>query len=91
MQFSDILEQSPSDWEITVRQNVFLTIFHTQNIYHHVWKTVRTTLQSKVGLQSPGEGHEMEQKCGTNLFHSFPCFSKLLPGIGEEQNIKVLF
>ena len=33
-------------------QNVFLTIFHTQNICRHVWKTVRTTLQCIVGLQS---------------------------------------
>ena len=28
--------------------------FHTQNIYHHAWKTVRTTLQCIVGLQSRG-------------------------------------
>ena len=39
-------------------QNVVLTIFHTQNIRHHAWKTVRTTLQCIVGLQSQGEGHE---------------------------------
>ena len=41
-----------------MRQNVVLTIFHKQNIRHHVWKTVRTTLQRIGGLQSQGEGHE---------------------------------
>ena len=91
MQFSHIIEQSSRDWETTMRQNVVLTIFHTQNIYHHVWKTVRTTLQSNVGLQSRGEGQEMEKNFGTNLFQSFPCFSNLLLGIGEQRNIKVWF
>ena len=36
----------------------------------------------------------MEKKkknCGTNLSQSFPCFSNLLPGIGEQWNIKVWF
>ena len=42
-----------------MRQNVVLIIFHIQNIYHHVWKTVRTTLQWIVGLQSRGEGHRV--------------------------------
>ena len=51
MKFSHVLEQSPRDWETTMRQKVVLTIFHTQNICHHVWKTVRTTLQCIVGLQ----------------------------------------
>ena len=59
MQFSHIIEQSPRNWEATMRQNVVLTIFHTQNIYHHVWKTVKTTLQRNVGLKSRGEGHEI--------------------------------
>ena len=36
MIFSHILEQSPSNWETTKRQNVVLTIFYTQNICHHV-------------------------------------------------------
>ena len=40
MQFSHIIEQSPGDWETTMRQNVVLTNFHKQNIYHHVWNTV---------------------------------------------------
>ena len=62
MQFSDIIEQSPPDWETTMCRNVVLTIFHTQNIYHHAWKTVRTTLQCNVGLQLRGEGHEMEKE-----------------------------
>ena len=45
-----------------MRSNIVLTIFHTQNIHHHVWKTARTTLQSNVGLQLRGEGHEMENQ-----------------------------
>ena len=32
---------------------------------------------------------EMEKNCGTNLSHIFPCFSNLLPGIGEQLNIKM--
>ena len=89
MQYSHIIEQSPRDWETTMHQNVVLKIVHTKNIYHHVWKTVRTTLQIIVGLQSQGEGHEMERKiCGTNLF-LFLCFSNILLGIGERQNFKV--
>ena len=91
MQFSHIKEQSPSDWETTMLQNVVLTIFHTQNIYHYLWKIVRTTLQCIVGLQLQGEGHEMEKNCGTNLPNIFPCFSNLLPGIGAQHNSRVWF
>ena len=87
MQFSHIIEHSHRDWEATMLPNVFLNIFHTQNISHHVWKTVRTTLQSNIVLQSLGEGHELK----TNLSHSVPCFSNLLPGIGERRNTKVWF
>ena len=47
----------------------------SDNFSHtHAWKTVRTKLQCTVGLQSWGEGHEMDKNCGTNLSHSFPCF-----------------
>jgi hypothetical protein len=73
-----------------MRQNGVLTIFHTQNVYHHAWKTVRTTLQCIVGLQLGEEGHEMEKKFRTNLSHSFPYISNLLLGIGEQRNIKVV-
>ena len=59
MKCSYILEQSPRDWETTLRQNLVLTIFHTQNICHLAWKTVRITLQCIVGLRSQGEGPEM--------------------------------
>ena len=45
-----------------MRQNVVLTVFHTQNIDHHVWETVRSTLQCIIGLQSWGKSHEMEKK-----------------------------
>ena len=56
MKCFDILEQSPRDWETTTRQNVVLTVFHTQNIRKDVWKTLRTTLLCFVFLQSQGEG-----------------------------------
>ena len=52
------------DWETTMRQNVVLTVFHTQHVYHHACKTVRTTLQCIIGFQLPGKGHEMEKNCG---------------------------
>ena len=64
MQFSHNIEQFPHDGETTMRQNIVLTIFNTQNIYHHVWKTFRTTLQSNIGLQSQGEGHEWRKTLG---------------------------
>ena len=89
MKYSHIIEQSPCDWETFMCQNVVLIIFHIQNIFHHAWKTVRTTLQCIIGLQSWGEGHEIEKNCGTNPSHSFPCTLYFLPGIGEQQNIKV--
>ena len=75
MKFSHFIEHSPCDWETTMRQNVVLTIFYTQNIHHHAWKTARTTLQCIIGLQSRGKGHEMEKNCGTNLSHSFQTFA----------------
>ena len=56
MKLSHIIEQSPRDWETTMRLRS--DIFHKQNLYHHAWKTVRTTLQCIVGLQLRGEGHE---------------------------------
>ena len=77
--------------QTTMHLNVVLKILHTQNKYHHVWKTVKTTLQSIVGLQSGGEGNAMEKNCGTNPSHSFPCFSNLYTRIGKQQNIKVWF
>ena len=58
--------------------NVVLTIFPTQNTYHHVWKTVRTSLQCIVGLQSQGKGHEMRKTMGQIcpfLFLAFHTFS----------------
>ena len=58
MKLYHVLEQSPRNWETTLRRKVFLTIFHTQDTCHSAWKTVRTTLQCIVGLQLPGKGHE---------------------------------
>ena len=51
----NVLGQSPRDWKKPMHQNAVLTIFHTQNICHHVWKIVRTTLQCIVVLQSRGD------------------------------------
>ena len=82
--FTRIIEQFTRHWETTMRQNVVLTIFHTQNMYEHVWNAVGTTLQCIIGHQLRGGGHEMEKTCETNVSHSFPCFSNLLPGIGEQ-------
>ena len=48
-------------------------------------------MQSNVGCQSWGESHEMEKNCGTNLSHSFPYFSNLLPGIGEQKKHQSVF
>ena len=42
MKLSHIIEQRPRDWKTTSYQNVALTVFHTQNIFHHMWKTPRT-------------------------------------------------
>ena len=61
------------------------------NICHHVWKAVRTTMQSNLGLQARGKGNEMEKNCRTNLSYSFRCFSNLLSRIGEQLNITVWF
>ena len=90
MKLSHIIEQSPCNWETTMRRNGVLTIFHSQNIYHHAWKTVRTTLQCIVGLQLREEGYKMEKKFRTNQSNSFPYISNLLPRIGEQRNIKVV-
>ena len=64
MKFSHNIEQSPRDLETTMRQNLFLTVFQTQKLFHYVRKTVRTTLQCIVGLQSRGEGHEIKKNVG---------------------------
>ena len=37
-----VLGKSPRDWKKTMHQNAVATIFHTQNICHHVWKIVIT-------------------------------------------------
>ena len=87
MKLSDILEQSPQDWETTTNQNVVLTVFHTQNICHHAWKTLRTTLLCFVFLQSQGEGLKIKEKYGTDLFHNFSPFHDLFPMIGGQQCI----
>ena len=79
MKFSHFLEQSPHDWETTMHQNKVLTICHTQNIRHHAWKTVRTTVQCIVDLKK-------WKNYGTNLFYSYSSFLNLLPRIGEHKH-----
>ena len=44
-----------------------------------------------LGVQLQGEGHEMEKNSGTNLFHSFPCYSNFLPRIGKNKTSKCGF
>ena len=75
MKFSYILEKSPCDWKTTVYWNVVLAIFQTQNIRHHAWKTVRTTLQcivSKVSGHSPRHWRTMKhQSVDLTVFHAW--------------------
>ena len=70
---SQCIEQSPCNWETNMHQNIVLTIFHAQNIFHHMWKTVKTTLHYIICLQSLGE--MMRQICPIVL----NCFSNILP------------
>ena len=53
-----ILEEFPRNWKTTVHQNVVPKKFHTQKIRCHAWKTVRTTMQCVVVLQSWEEVNE---------------------------------
>ena len=69
MKFAYILGQSARNLKTTMRQNAIPTIFHAQNIYHHAWKIVRTTLQCIVVLQLRGEGLEIYENCWTELSH----------------------
>ena len=62
--FMNVLGQSPHNWKRTMHQYEVPTIFHTQNIRHHVWKIVRTIFQCIIGLQSPGEGLERYETRG---------------------------
>ena len=81
---SHILEQCPRDWETIMRQNVVLTVFHTQNICHHAWKTLRTTHWCFVFLQSRGEGLKSKENY-VKIRPYFPSFLNLLPGIGKNR------
>ena len=90
MTCSHILEQSPRDWETTTRPNVVLTVFHTQNIRPHAWKLSEPHNDVSF-FSNPGRRFEKQGKLWENLSHSFPCFSKFLPGIGEKPNINVWF
>ena len=66
-----IIKHSPENWETTVGQNVDLRVFHTQNICHHTWKTLRITLWCFVVLQSRGKGLKSKENYETDLSHSF--------------------
>ena len=76
------LGPSPRDWRTLIHFNVVLTVFHIDHIFQGVCKTVRTTFQCIVVVQLWGEGPE-------NLSHSYVPFQDLLPGIGEQQYIKM--
>ena len=62
MKFVYILEQSLRNLKTTMHQNVVPKIVHTQDICHHAWKTVRTTLQCNVLLQLRGEVMKSSKK-----------------------------
>ena len=67
-----------------LEEKLVATVFHTQNICHYAWKTVRTTLQYIVVLQLRGEGNEQLKKIWENL-----CFLDLLPAqvLGHDTRI----
>ena len=79
MKFCHIIEQSPCDWESTVCQNVALTVFHTQNISHHAWKTLRITLWCFAVLQSRGKGLKSKENYGRDFSPSVSPFHDILP------------
>ena len=58
MKFVYVLGQSPHNLNTTIDGNAGPTIFHTQNVRCHVWKTIRTTLQCIVVLKSWGDGRK---------------------------------
>ena len=62
MKFCHIREQSPCNWETNVCQNVALTVFHTQNICHHAWKTLRIPLWCFGVPQSRGRRFKKQEK-----------------------------
>ena len=62
MKMINVLGQSPRNWKTTKQQNTVPKFFHTQNIFHHAWKIVKTTLQYIVVLQSRREGHRKKKK-----------------------------
>ena len=69
--FLFILGQSPCNWRTMMPGNVVLTIFHTQQICDHAWKTVRFKFLSIIVLQLQGD-----------LSHIlFPTFQDLFPAI----------
>ena len=61
--------------------NVVLTVFHIDHISQGVCKTVRTTFQCIVVLQSRGEGPEKAHNYGTDLGQTFRTFSPRLKNI----------
>ena len=58
-------------------QNVAPTVFHTQNIRLHEWKTLRTTLWCFVVLQLLGEGLKSKENCHT-VYLNFMTFTSQL-------------
>ena len=80
MKCSYILQLSLRDRKTTMHQNVVPKMFHTQNLRHHQWKTVRTTLQSLVVLQLRGEVMKSRKIMGQVCI--FQRFLQLLAAIG---------
>ena len=61
-----------------IHVNVVLTVFHIDDISQSVFKTVRTTFQCIIVLQSRGDGPEKAHSYGTDLGHIFRTFSTRL-------------
>ena len=66
------------NWRTMIHFNVVLTVFHIDNISQGVCKTVRTSFQCIIILQSQGEGPEKEHNYGTDLGPIFRTFSPRL-------------
>ena len=66
-----------------MRQNVVMTVFHTQNIYHRVWKTDKTTLQCiKLVVFNRGEMFlKWRKTVGQNCPFVFLAFQTFSPGL----------
>ena len=59
----------------------------TQNIYHHAWKTVKTTLKCIVGLQSRGKVMKRRKTMGHKDKDKDKCISGETSYLDKNMNI----